>query len=234
MRGLRILFQDESIVVVDKPAGFHVHPPEDPRFSISPEVNCMALLRDQLGGRYVYPVHRLDRATSGVLVFGLSSEAASQLSRQFAEREVLKTYVAVVRGWPNAKFFTIDSPLDGKEALTHVEVLARLEVPVSIGPHLTSRYALIRVHPHTGRMHQIRRHLARQSHPLIGDTVYGDGKHNRYFRERFSSQMLYLKAAQLQLSHPSHSGARVSFQSRWNHAWHQIFEVFGCCPVIGL
>jgi tRNA pseudouridine65 synthase len=234
MRGLRILFQDESLVVVDKPAGFYVHPPEDPRFSISSEVNCLALLRDQLG-QWVYPVHRLDRATSGVLVFGLSPESAARLSAQFVDRSVEKTYVAVVRGWPTppaagCREWVMDTPVDGKPALSRARVLAHVELPVAIPPHLSSRYALVQVQPETGRLHQIRRHLARLSYPLVGDTVYGDGKHNRAFRQRMGTALLYLKAAQLSLRHPE-SGQKMTFQSRWTHAWHQVFDLFGVCPI---
>lgn len=94
---LRILYQDEDLVAVDKPSGFHVHPPEDETHTAAYRHNAMALLRDQLGGRYVYPVHRIDRATSGVVLYALSGEFAGKIATQFADRSVKKTYYAIDR-----------------------------------------------------------------------------------------------------------------------------------------
>lgn len=232
---LRVLHQDEFFVAVDKPAGFHVHPPEAQEHRISRNTNCLRILRDQLG-KYLYPVHRLDRATSGVLLFGLSSEAASRFNAMFEKREIHKTYFAVTRGWlPDEG--EIDHPLsDGDEdsqkkaSLTRFLTVGRTELPISSGPHSTSRYTLVRVHPLTGRMHQIRKHFSHLSHPLIGDTVYGDGKHNRIFRDLLRERKLLLKAHSLRFNHPM-TGAPIILETRWEHAWHQVFELFGVCPL---
>lgn len=231
----RLLYQDESLVAIDKPAGFHVHPPEDPSHRISKNTNCLALLRDQLG-TYVYPVHRLDRATSGVLVFALNSEAARLLAEQFSEQRAQKTYVAVTRGWVDLEG-TIDHPLASehdpairKESLTEFSRIATAELPLAVGRYSTARYSLVRVRPRTGRLHQIRRHFAFLSHPLIGDTVYGDGKHNQAFRGLLGGQALLLKSLQLEIAHPV-TGEPLRIRSRWNHTWHQVFELFGACPI---
>lgn len=123
---LRILHQDERLVAIDKPSGFHVHPPEDTRHRIPRHLNCLHLLRKQIGS-YLYPVHRLDGATSGVLLFALDREAAAHVQVQFRERQVTKHYVALVRGWLDDRG-AIDSPLSGAESLTEYSCLARVRL----------------------------------------------------------------------------------------------------------
>ena len=233
---LRILYQDENLIAVDKPAGFHVHSPEDLSQRIPRSQNCVFILRKQTGS-YVYPVHRLDRATSGLVLFALKQESASLLNQAFREGHIGKTYFAVVRGYTPASG-TIDHPLraedpklPSKNSVTRYETLARVELPVAIGKHSTTRYSLVQVQPLTGRMHQIRRHFAHISHPLIGDTVYGDGKHNRFFRERFAVTPLLLKAYALDFTHPT-SGIKLHLQSKWTSPWHSVFDLFGICPLI--
>ncbi|MBL7714515.1 MAG: tRNA pseudouridine(65) synthase TruC [Bdellovibrionales bacterium] len=223
---LRILFENPDYVAVDKPAGFHVHPPEDQRHKIPRHRNCLALLRDQLGGNYIYPVHRLDGATTGVLFYAKTSEAASALAGQFKERKVQKTYYAVVRGWPEDQ--VIEKDLDGHPSKTWIRVIAKKEVPVKIGKSKfeTARYAVIEAQPHTGRMHQIRRHLAGISHPLIGDTVYGDGPHNRYFRE-LGMPGLFLRSARTQVPELG-----LDVTAGWRGSWHKAWDWFGLCPLI--
>jgi len=232
---LRILHQDDDFVAIDKPAGFHVHPPEDQAHSAAYRANALAILRDQLG-RYVYPAHRIDRATSGVVLYGLTKESAGALGRQFASREVAKTYVALVRGWI-AETGTVDTPMRGNlegagaelPAVTRFERLARFEMPHAVGKFAHARYSLVRAFPETGRLHQIRRHLRRISHPIVGDTVHGDGAHNRLFREIFGRQYLYLKAHRLQFRHPR-TGIPVTIDSPWNREWHRAFDWLGVCP----
>lgn len=165
-------------------------------------------LRDQLGG-WVYPVHRLDRSASGAIIFAKSAEAAAELSGLFSKREVRKTYWAVVRGWASDNG-TIDTPLqrhdakgkpiDGEApqpAVTHYKRIGRLELPIPLGAHTTARYSLVEVEIETGRLHQIRRHFQKISYPLIGDTVRGDGAHNRLWRDRFGLHRLMLFSRRL-------------------------------------
>lgn len=235
---LRILYQDEHLVAVDKPAGFHVHPPEDETLRISPNFNSLHLLKKQLG-KYLYPVHRLDRATSGVLIFALQSETARLIAKLFQNRQIKKTYYCVVRGWTSAESGTIDRPLAQKKggevsspkvpALTNYTRVAHVELPIAVGRYSTARYSLVRVEPVTGRMHQIRRHFASISHPLIGDTVYGVGEHNRVFRQNLGISGLLLKAYSLELQHPV-TGEMLQVTARWNGIWHKVFDLFGQCP----
>jgi tRNA pseudouridine65 synthase len=161
----------------------------------------------------VWPVHRLDRPTSGIVLFALNREAAGSLGRQLQEHTVAKCYLAVVRGIPADQ--TIDYPLkelplyrtdlklaEPLEAVTHLKTLAQVELPVAVGRYPTSRYALVELTPVSGRRHQLRRHLKHIFHPIIGDTTYGDGVHNRHFRDHLGSHRLLLCAVALTVTHP--------------------------------
>jgi len=203
---LEILFRDDWLCAVNKPPGIMVH-----RSRISTDRTfVLQNLRDQLGRR-VWPVHRLDRATSGVLVFALDSESARQLGQAFMERRVEKRYRAVVRGWTE-EYGVIDHPLarhkqaEPREAGTRYRRLASCELPVPVGGFDTARYALVEASPETGRRHQIRRHFKHISHHLIGDTTYGDGRHNRLFREHLRCHRMLLHASRLVLDHPWEGG----------------------------
>lgn len=205
---IELLYRDDDLVAVHKPAGLLVHR----NAHAGREPFLLQLLRDLIGQR-VYPVHRLDRPTSGLMIMALSPEAASALARQFAAGQVRKAYLAVVRGFaPEAG--SIDRPLkseSGREApaLTRYTRLATAEIPLPVGPHPTARYSLVRVEPETGRTHQIRRHFAHIRHPLIGDVLRGDGRQNRAFREHFGVHRLLLASVELRFSHPS-SGLGMS------------------------
>ncbi len=187
MPDIEILYRDADVVAVNKPSGLAVH-----RGWADDDAFAMTLVRDLLG-QWVYPVHRLDRGASGVLLFGLSSEAARALCERFEKHEVQKRYVALVRGAP-PETLVIDHPLrpDNSDvpqaAVTDVRRLAQF-----------GRYAWVEARPRSGRLHQIRRHLKHISCPLIGDVRYGKGEHNRLFREHYGLHRLALHAEQLQL-----------------------------------
>ncbi len=230
---LRILHQDEHLVIVDKPAGFQVHPHEEGH-ALSRETNCLYLLKKQLG-QYLYPVHRLDRATSGVLCFALTPESAGLLQKLLQSGEIRKTYYAVTRGWTDEDGL-IDHPLKPlysdkppQEARSIYQRIAQIELPHATGRYATTRLSLVRTSPLTGRTHQLRRHFAHLSHPLIGDSVYGDGKYNRFFKEHLKLPGLFLKAYSLEFRHPF-TDEPLRIISRWSHGWHQLFDVFGVCP----
>lgn len=210
---LPILYRDEYIVVVDKPSGLLVHRSEvdrhETRFAIQ-------ILRDQIG-QWVWPAHRLDRGTSGILLFALSQEIAGQLGRQFEAGSVSKRYLAVVRGIPPTAG-SIDHPLtrqrerhefvgeqsshEAQSALTHYRRLAEIDLPFAVDRYPSSRYALLELDPQTGRKHQLRRHLKHIAHPIIGDATWGKGVHNRYFQQRFGCGRLLLACTELVLRHP--------------------------------
>ena len=198
-----VLYEDAWLAVVDKPAGLMVH---DSSLSRGEQDFLADRLRLQFG-RPVFLVHRLDRATSGCLLLAFDRDTASTLGKALMAHGVEKDYLAVCRGWPEARF-TIDHPLDGgpgkpakKPALTAFERLATCELALPSAGFDTSRYALLRASPRTGRFRQIRRHLKHASHHLIGDTSHGDGRHNRHFRMLGIHRML-LHAERLAFDHP--------------------------------
>jgi tRNA pseudouridine65 synthase len=240
MQELRLLFRDPHLVVFEKPAGIQVHPPERERHSRlrvsrrAPDV--IRILRHQLETR-VFPVHRLDRSTQGVMLMALTSEAASRLQEQFRGRAVRKTYLLVCRGWlPTEGVFHQPLHSDQEEgglleSRTDFRTLHRFEVPVTDGRFECSRYSLMEARPQTGRFHQIRRHFKSASHPLIGDTVYGDGKHNRIWRTLTSDQRLYLLSWGLEFRHPL-TGDVLRFRARFSGIWHRVFDQAGFCPIL--
>ncbi|WP_339879390.1 tRNA pseudouridine(65) synthase TruC [Pseudidiomarina gelatinasegens] len=210
---LTILFQDDYFVAVDKPSGLLVH-----RSWIAREATEFALqkVRDQIGQR-VYPVHRLDRPTSGILLFAKDADTARAMTDIFTSRQIEKVYHAVVRGYIDDGL--LDYPLkeeldkiadaqanqdkEPQEAVTEYRCLQRVELPFAVGKrHPTSRYSLVELHPKTGRKHQLRRHMSHLRHPIIGDSNHGDGRHNRFFREHFGLNRLMLAATSLRFEHP--------------------------------
>jgi tRNA pseudouridine65 synthase len=201
MNGFEILYRDADSIAINKPAGIMVHPS---KLSVDP-TSCMTVLRDQIG-QWVYPVHRLDRATSGVLVFGLHSDAASVLASQFREKSVRKTYYAIVRGFLESEG-RIDKPLKSRsgssvgEARTGFFTLGKAELPFPTTRYSTSRFSFAKLIPETGRLHQLRRHLASHSHPIIGDTTYGTGEANRIFSDAMGVSRLFLHCKRVEFSH---------------------------------
>lgn len=218
---LNILYRDDWIVAIDKPSGWLVHRSNLDRHESHILVQA---LRDQIGQR-VYPAHRLDKGTSGVLLFALDPESVRRLAAQFERQQVLKTYRAVVRGWP-PEAGRIDHPLRdvtddhgttagsdaAREANTEYRRLATVELPYAVDRYPTSRYALLSLHPLTGRRHQLRRHLKHVSHPVIGDTTYGKGRHNRLFQAQFGCDRLLLACVELAFDHPA-SGERMTISA---------------------
>jgi tRNA pseudouridine65 synthase len=192
IRPLRILYRDDYLVVADKPAGLAVHRGWAPERDVA-----MSRVRDAIGA-WVYPVHRLDRGTSGVLVFALTSEVASQLSNLFATAAVAKTYLALVRSVPPESGI-IDHPLPPGERRDEPRVPARTSF---VRLEVFGRYSLVEAHPETGRLHQIRRHLKHIGCPIIGDVRYGKGEHNRFFREHYHLHRMFLHALCIRFMHP--------------------------------
>lgn len=210
---LTILYQDQYLVAIDKPAGMLVHRSFLDRHET---VFVMQTLRNQLG-QHVFPVHRLDRPTSGVLLFALSADVARLLTEQLTEQHWRKFYLAVCRGFVK-QAGVLDYPLkeqldkiadkladqnkDKQEAVTALWPLAQVELPIAIGKYPVARYSLVALQPLTGRKHQLRRHLSHLRHPIVGDTTHGEGKHNRLFAEHLNSHRLLLIAKRLELKHP--------------------------------
>lgn len=199
---LEIVYQDEYLIAINKPHGLLVH-----RSSIARDAKefALQLLKAQIG-KYVSPVHRLDRKTSGVLLFALDKEVEVAMHQQFMKGEVQKEYLAIVRGYSPDQM-EIDYPLmkeNGmmQEAFTEFKTLERAELEIPLGKHATSRYSLIEAKPTTGRMHQLRKHFAHIFHPIIGDRKHGCNKQNRFFKEQWDMTTMLLHASSLQFKHP--------------------------------
>ena len=199
---LQILYQDEHLVAINKPNGLAVH-----KSKLVGNTNefALQLLRDQIRKR-VYPAHRLDRKTSGVMLFTLAEKVSSMLQKQFMERNVSKNYLAIVRGYTETHE-VIDYPLtnySGKvqEAITEYSRVASSELDLPYGKHETSRYSLISLRPKTGRTHQIRKHMNHIRHPIIGDRPHGCNKQNKLFKNRWEVNTMMLHASEIEFSHP--------------------------------
>lgn len=208
---LDVIYQDEYLIAINKPSGLLVHRSEIDRHETR---FALQLVRNHLGKR-VYPVHRLDKPTSGVLLFAQSPEIASLMVEQWRERSVEKRYLAIVRGYmpdelhldyamrpPVDKYAKNEVEKPPQEAITDFRCLAHTELPIEIDKYPQSRYSLVEALPKTGRKHQIRRHLKHLSHPIIGDARYGKGRHSRYFRDHFDAGRLLLHAWRLTFNHP--------------------------------
>ena len=224
---LEILFEDAHLVAINKPNGLLVH-----RTKIAADATefALQLLRDQLG-QQVTPVHRLDRPTSGVLLFAKSKEMTGTLQKAFIEHRIDKTYVAIARGYLPDQI-TVDYPLKNEdrkieqEAITHFQTLATIELPIPVDRYETARYSLVSIKLETGRRHQIRRHLAHLRHPIIGDVRYGDRHHNKMFRNHFNCPKLLLHARRLAFEHPI-THELISIQAQLPEAFQTQLITFG-------
>ncbi|MCU8029701.1 tRNA pseudouridine(65) synthase TruC [Shewanella sp. SM73] len=234
---IEILYEDEHLVAIHKPAGLLVHRSYLARRE---RFFAMQLTRD-LVGCHVFPVHRLDRPTSGVLLFAKSSEVANALCEQFASHTIEKQYLALVRGNMHESGildYALKVELDelgdknadpnkaAQEAVTAYEPLLNTEIPYPSGRYPTSRFALVRLSPKTGRKHQLRRHMAHLRHPIVGDTTHGDGKQNAFFREHFGINRLWLIAKKLTFTHPI-TQTRLSIETELESEWETVFAELG-------
>lgn len=199
---LEILYEDEYLVAINKPHGLLVHQSSIAR---NADEFAVQLLRDQIGQR-VYPTHRLDRKTSGVLLFALDKTTNQSLTQQFTDKTITKKYWAIVRGFAPDEL-TIDYALrkdNGvlQDAVTKIKTVQRAEIDLPFGKHSTSRYSLVEAEPITGRMHQIRKHMAHILYPIIGDRPHGCNKQNKLWLEKFGMKTMLLHAHSLTFTHP--------------------------------
>ncbi|WP_421943657.1 pseudouridine synthase [Pedobacter sp.] len=199
---LEIIYQDENLIAINKPHGLLVH-----QSSIARDATEFALqmLRDQIG-KHVSPVHRLDRKTSGILLFAFDKESEIAMHQQFMNTETTKKYLSILRGFAPDKM-DIDYPLAKEngtmqDAFTSFITLQKAEVNVPFGKHATSRYSLVEATPKTGRMHQLRRHFSHILHPIIGDRTHGCNKQNKFFLEQWNMTTMLLHASELSFTHP--------------------------------
>ena len=232
-----ILYRDDYLVIVNKPSGLLVHKSpidrNETRFALQEVRNKI--------GQYVYPVHRLDKPTSGILLFALTEDVAQTLSLMFREGEVAKEYLAVVRGYL-PEYGEIDHPLkqmldtkaqkakgitkEEQDAQTAYRCLATVELPFPVSRYPAARYSLALLKPATGRKHQLRRHMKHIFHPIVGDTKHGRGEHNKLFREKFNVHRLLLHAFELSFLHPV-TGEEVSVFAPLDEVFTSLLQIFG-------
>lgn len=248
---LEIIYKDDHFVAVNKPSGLMVH-----RSVVDTKETIFALqtVRNQIGC-HVFPVHRLDRPTSGILLFALSPETAKKCAELFKTDQIHKTYLAVVRGYlpdsgtidhPVKKIKdryirrqtrqqTIDPDATSYPAITDFKCLAKAELPIRVDKYPTSRYSLAHLCPQTGRRHQLRQHMKHLSHPIIGDTRYGKSVHNNFFKDQLNCRRLLLAAVEMRFIHPE-TGNPICLSAAPDHSFADILKKFswntGVCDEI--
>lgn len=213
---LEILYEDVHFIGVNKPCGMLMH-----RSKIAKDVeNTLLMELKAQCNKFLYTIHRLDRKTSGVVLFALDKESQSQASKLFQEKKVNKTYHAIVRGH-TMDSGTIDYAIKNesgkiKDAITHYTTMERFEIPLPFGKHDTSRYSLIALKPETGRYHQLRMHMAHIFHPIIGDRPHGCNKQNKLFKERYMSMTMMLHAKELEIDIGNKLCIQASYPEEFN------------------
>jgi len=233
---LEILYKDEYYIAINKPSGLLVHKSMIDRHEV---YFAMKMLRDQIG-QWVYPIHRLDKPTSGVLLFAFDSESARRMSEEFKAKNIEKKYIAIVRGYTQEEGF-IDYPLsvkldkivdkkasqekEAEEAQTFFKRLAIVELNHAVGRYDTTRYSLVELSPKTGRKHQLRRHMKHLSHHILGDTKYGRGEHNKMVREQYNCHRLMLHAISLEFVHP-YTKKSILLQADTDKTWEVFKNLF--------
>ena len=225
---LEIIYEDAHLLCVTKPNNVLVHHAYHSR-NMADEKSLLQLVSEETGLK-VYPIHRLDRKTSGAILLAKEKEYVSKFQDLFTKNQIQKIYYGVVRGFsPSTK--RIDSPVKGrdanvhKEALTELKTLAQITLDIPVKPYDSSRYSLVELFPKTGRMHQLRVHSNKISHPLIGDAKYGDKNHDVMFEQNFGFKNLFLHAGKLKFIHP-YNHKTLILKSTFPTDWIQLFEKF--------
>ena len=234
---LEVVYRDDYLIAINKPSGLLVHKSMIDRHEI---YFAMKMLRDQIGA-WVYPIHRLDKPTSGVLLFALDSHTAKLMSEQFKTHTIQKSYIAVVRGYIAEKGL-IDyalsvkldkiadrdvnaAPKEAQEAITAFKCLNKVEIPFAVGRYPQTRYSLVELKPKTGRKHQLRRHMKHLSHHILGDTKYGRGEHNKMIRSEFDCHRMLLHSTSLEIIHP-YREEKLRINAGLDETFQNIFKSF--------
>ena len=225
---LEIIYQDNYCLLVTKPNNVLVHHAHHSRNKIEEE-SLIQLIENQFGKRY-YPIHRLDRKTSGIILLASKREYVASFQALFTNNEIQKIYYGVVRGFSQDNK-VINSPVKGRDALvyreaeTHLNCLDKIELNIPVKPYDSSRYSLVELKPKTGRMHQLRIHMNKVSTPLINDAKYGDKNHDLMYAKQFGWKNLFLHAGSLEFIHPF-TNKKLILKSSFSEDWVQLFQEF--------
>ena len=230
---VEIIYEDEYIFAINKPNNYLVHHSDYAR-NLENELTLLDLLKAQ-GFSQAYPIHRLDRKTSGIILLAKQKEFVSQFQELFHKNEIQKSYMAIVRGFaPKSKIINSPIKIDEtkliKNAETHFKTLNTIELDIPVQPYEKSRYSLVEINPKTGRMHQIRKHFNKISHPIVGDYKYGDRFHNRMFEQKFNCNYLFLHAHKLSFNHP-YLIKKISLKADFPQDWQMLFKKFEWFPI---
>jgi tRNA pseudouridine65 synthase len=224
---IEIVFEDDVLVVVNKPNNYLIHQSHYAR-NIT-EITLLEMLQQQLGFP-LFPIHRLDRKTSGILLLLKDKSFVAPFQALFTNNLIEKKYFAIVRGFA-PETGKIDSPVKNddtgvyKTALTHYKTIYSVELDIPVHPYAKSRYSLMELTPKTGRMHQLRKHLNKINHPIVGDYKYGDRFHNRMYETQFNCNYLFLHAHQIEFEHPL-SHHKMIFTADFPEDWLNMFNEF--------
>ncbi|SNR15757.1 pseudouridine synthase [Tenacibaculum jejuense] len=225
---VEIIYEDDFCLVVTKPNDVVVHHAYHSR-NVREEDSLLQLLDQQFQQKF-YPVHRLDRRTSGIIILTKETQYVAKFQQLFTDNQIQKKYLGVVRGFaPETR--VIDSPVKGKdsnvhkEAETHLKTLQNITLNIPVKPYDTSRYSLVELSPKTGRLHQLRIHMNKISHPLLGDGKYGDKNHNAMFENNFDWSNLFLHAISLEFVHPF-TEEKLYLKSSLPKNWRTLFKEF--------
>ena len=225
---LEIIYQDNYCLLVTKPNNVLVHHAHHSRNKIEEE-SLIQLIENQFGKRY-YPIHRLDRKTSGIILLASKREYVASFQALFTNNEIQKIYYGVVRGF-SQEHLIIDSPVKGRDALvykdaeTQLKLLDKIILEIPVKPYKSSRYSLVELKPKTGRMHQLRIHMNKVSTPLINDAKYGDKNHDLMYAKEFGWKNLFLHAGSLEFIHPF-TNKKLILKSSFSEDWIQLFQEF--------
>lgn len=218
---LDIIFDSEDLIAINKPHGLLVH---RTRLAIDATEFAVQLVRDQIGCK-VFPCHRLDRKTSGVLLFAKHQSANQAMQALFRTGQVKKQYLAIVRGFIK-EAGTIEYALSNegktKEALTHYEPIQHFEIPLQNGQFDTARYTLVKLLPETGRFHQLRKHMAHIRHPILGDRPHGCNKQNRIWKAEFGMTSMMLHACQISFEW---KGLSIDIEAKKSEAFERVLGI---------
>jgi tRNA pseudouridine65 synthase len=219
----QVIHNDDFCLIINKPSNLLVH---HSYYARNIEEESLAeLLRNQ--GIEAYPVHRLDRKTSGLILFAKKKEYVPAFQQLFEENQIEKKYLALVRGFV-AESGMIDTPVKNdrgnyKEAETHFKCIEHIELPIPVEPYETARYSIVEFTPKTGRMHQLRIHANKIAHPIIGDPKYGNRHHNHMFIDKFGIHNLFLHAKSLAFIHPF-TNKNICVKAEVPDFWKQIIK----------
>ncbi|MFD1553428.1 pseudouridine synthase [Putridiphycobacter roseus] len=223
------VFEDAWFKIINKPSNLIVHHSNYAR-NLDEVSLCQWVNKE--AGKSLHPIHRLDRKTSGLIIFAKDKTVIPKMQTLFAEHKITKQYVALVRGFVT-EAGSIDSPIradeaiEYKEAFTAYKPLHSFEVPIPVQPYDAARYTILSLKPTTGRMHQLRKHMNKFSHPIIGDPKYGNRHHNHMFIEKFACSNLFLHAKTLSFIHPITERPLV-INAKFPAFWENVFTHLNC------